>query len=42
MRDKKVDAINTSVAVKAVWACDGRSRFTARVHRDRGRGAGED
>jgi hypothetical protein len=35
MRDRKVEAISTKVAVKAVWMCDGRINPQARVHLDR-------
>jgi len=34
MRDRKVEAISTRVAVKAVCACEGRSNPMARVHLD--------
>src|SRR3954451_24508358 len=33
MRDRKVDAISTRVAVNAVCACEGRSAPSARDHR---------
>src|SRR5260370_37520770 len=36
MRDRKVEAISTTVAVKAVCACDGRIAPSARAHRDCG------
>src|ERR1017187_7873180 len=36
MRDRKVDAISTRVAVKTVCACEGRSNPRPRVHLDGG------
>ncbi len=36
MRERNVDAINTTVAVKAVCACEGRSAPRARAHPDCG------
>ena len=40
MRDRKVEAISTSVAVKAVCACDGRNNPRPRAHLDRVAGEG--
>ncbi len=40
MRDRKVDAISTTVAENAVCACEGRSTPSTRVHRDCGGGKG--
>jgi hypothetical protein len=40
MRDRKVEAISTSVAVKAVCACEGRSNPRPRAHLDRAGCAG--
>jgi len=40
IRDRKVDAISRTVAVKAVCACEGRNNPTPRAHQDCG--AGED
>jgi hypothetical protein len=36
MRDRNVDTISTTVAVNAVWACEGRRAPSARDHRDCG------
>jgi hypothetical protein len=38
MRDRKTDTINTTVALNAVCACDGRIIPIARIHLDRAGG----
>ena len=40
MRERNVEAISTSVAVKAVCVCEGRSSPTPRAHLDRAAGEG--
>ena len=37
-RDRRVDAINTTVAENTECACDGRSSAKPRTHRERGEG----
>jgi hypothetical protein len=40
IRDRKVDAMSTTVAENAVCACEGRSIHTPRAHRDFDGGSG--